>query len=239
VTEGVFTQQSFTTHGERVERVLEEVLARTPADAAWRILDVGCADGGTLLALAEARPEASFVGIDVALPSIAAAEGMREALDTPERFSFVVGDYLATPLDGPFDLVIADQSLHLVQGDDDALARRLAADVGPGGLLVAEMPYAGLFNRGLVGARRVLRRFRGPALDRAGLAIARRLHADDMPDEQLQERLVYLYVVPERLASDAWERRLAAHGLDRLSHVDMRHASPAQLRHDLRVYRKQ
>jgi SAM-dependent methyltransferase len=238
VAEGVFTEQSFTTHGERVERVLEEVLARTPADAEWRVLDVGCADGGTLFALAEARPDASFVGIDVARPSIDAAEDTCKAQDAPERFSFVTGDYLTTPLDGPFDLVIADQSLHLVEGDDDALARRLAADLRPGGLLVAEMPYAGAFNRGLVGARRVLRRLRGPALDRAGLAIARRLHADEMPNEQLEERLVYLYVVPERLAGDAWEQTLAAHGLDRLAHVDMRHASPAQLRHDLRVYRK-
>jgi SAM-dependent methyltransferase len=234
----VFTQQSFTTHGERVERVLEEVLARMPADAAWRVLDVGCADGGTLFALADARREASFVGVDVSIPGIAAAESTRTAVGAPERFTFIAGDYLTTPLDGPFELVIADQSLHLVEGDDDALARRLAADVSSGGLLVAEMPYSGPFNRGLVGARRVLRRLRGPTLDRTGLAIARRLHADDMPDEQLEERLVYLYVVPERLASEAWERRLGAHGLDRVAHVDMRHASPAQLRHDLRVYRK-
>jgi trans-aconitate 2-methyltransferase len=238
LTEGVFTKQRFTTHGERVERVLEEVLARMPADAAWRVLDIGCADGGTLFALADSRHEASFVGIDLSLPSIAAAESLRESLaTTPGRFSFVAGDYLTTPLEGPFDLVIADQSLYLIEGQDDALARRLAGDLSPGGLLLAEMPYAGAFNRALVALRRVLRRVRGPALDRAGRAIARRLHPD-MPDEQLEERLVYLYVVPERLASGAWELRLAAHGLDRVAQIRMRHASPAQLRHDLRVYRK-
>lgn len=52
--------------------------AAPPARA--RVLEIGCATGGHLLPLAEAFPEAQFVGVDLSAAQIAQAEAHRDAL---------------------------------------------------------------------------------------------------------------------------------------------------------------
>jgi trans-aconitate 2-methyltransferase len=236
VSESLLREQTFSANAERSDQVVAAVLELLPAGEPRRVLEIGCGTGESLLALAAARPHASFVGVDVSERNVAAAERARDGHPAAERLEFVAADYAATTLDGPFDVVFADQSLHLVSAPTSELCARLAADVAPDGVLVAEMAHRGAYNTAMVAARRMLRRVRGPRLDRAALAVARRLHKGTMREEQLRERIAYLYVVPARLAGPAWEDELAKHGLVRLDRRPMRHASPAQLRHDLRVY---
>jgi SAM-dependent methyltransferase len=237
MSESLLADQTFTTaHGDRFERVLAELLARVPEDGDSRVLEIGCGTGGTLFALAEARPRVTAVGVDLSPGSIEVAERARAEHPARDRVEFAAGEYLTVPVDGDFDVIVADQSLHLIGGSTDALCARLARQLRPGGLLLAEMPYVTPYNTALVGLRRVMRRLRGPRMDSIGLRVARRVHRGDMPDDQLQERIAYLYVVPERLAGDAFESALSAHGIERIEQVPMRQASPAQLKHDLRVF---
>src|SRR4051794_31052391 len=230
--------QRFSGFGKRNRAVAERALARLP-ERSVRVLDLGCAAGDTLLFLALARPEADLAGIDISADSVEVARRRLAEDGLDRRVAISAGDYLDTTFDAPFDVIVADQVLHLAAApSDDALAAKLAGDLRPGGALVAEMPYAGPYNTALIGLRRVLRRARGPRLDRLALALARRLRSGTLDDEQLQERLVYNYVIPERLASRRWDGTLAAAGLHLDERTAMRQESPAQPRHHLSVYLK-
>lgn len=230
--------ESFGGFTKRNAAMVEEALRHLPEGGPARVLDLGCGAGETTFVLAAQRPNAVFEGVDVSSESIERARRRGDAEGVSGRAVFRVADYLGADVGGPFDLVVADQVLHLVPGSTEALARRLAGDVAPGGVLLAEMPYAGRYNAALVGVRRVLRRLRGPTLDRASLRIARRLYGDEFSDEELRERVVYNYVLPERTSSPEWDDLLAAAGLQLEQRRVMPHASPAQLRHHLSIYKK-
>jgi hypothetical protein len=59
-----------------------------------------------------------------------------------------------------------------------------------------------------------------------------------MTSEQLDERVAYMTILPERLNGKEFEAALAGRGIAREAQFAMKQASPAQLKHDLRVYRK-
>ena len=235
----LLASESFSGFGERNRIVVETALARAPQREGARLLDLGAGTGDTLLALAADRPDAQLEGVDVSEANVARA---RERIGADgsgaPRIRLHAGDYLATRFGGPFDVIVADQVLHLIGGSSEDLARKLAADLVPGGVLVAEMPYAGRYNTALISLRRVLRRLRGPALDRAAVALARRLYSGRFSDDEIRERIVYNYVIPARLCSTEWDRLLGAHGLQLAQRTAMRHESVAQPRHHLSVYVK-
>jgi SAM-dependent methyltransferase len=234
----LLAQARFSGFGERNLIVAERALARLPQRPGARVLDLGCAAGDTVAFLALARPDAHITGIDISADSVATAMGRVAEEGVGERVELRTGDYLAEAF-APFDVIVADQVLHLAAAPSgDALAGKLARDLRPGGALVAEMAYAGPYNTALIGVRRVLRRVRGERVDRLALSVARRLHSGDLDPEQLRERLVYNYVIPERLASRRWDRTLAGAGLRLDERVAMRQTSVAQPRHHLSVYVK-
>jgi trans-aconitate 2-methyltransferase len=176
--------------------------------------------------------------VDLSSASLEAAKRRREHDPAGERVELRHGDYLALDLGAPFDLIVANQSLHLIADPAGRLVSKLAADLAEDGLLVVDMPYSGPYNAVTIAIRRALARLRGPRLDAAALRVARAVHRGSVPVEQLRERLVYLYVVPERLAGKAFDSQLERAGLDLIDRRPMRHASPAQPRHHLSVYRK-
>jgi SAM-dependent methyltransferase len=72
-----------------------------------RVLELGCGDGGNLLALAFALPGSAFVGVDLAPSTIARATDEARALGLA-NVAFDCADLLDWALpDGPFDYVIA------------------------------------------------------------------------------------------------------------------------------------
>ena len=79
----------------------------TPDASRCRVLDLGCATGGNLMAMALAFPESEFVGVDLSPKQIAAARDTTRTLELPNvRFEAIsitdIGDAL-----GAFDYIVS------------------------------------------------------------------------------------------------------------------------------------
>jgi SAM-dependent methyltransferase len=101
-----------------------------------RVLDVGCGSGRIAELVLDAGA-ASYVGIDFSEPMIELA---RERLERfGERAELVVGDFLAEPLQGPFDVILA-LGLFDYTPNAHAFTRRMYGLCAGGGCLVASFP---------------------------------------------------------------------------------------------------
>jgi len=132
------TDRSFADLSRHLDRA---IAAAAPAGA-FRALDIGCGAGGTTLALAAARTDATIVGIDLSEALVAVARDRRNAADGPgqavaaARVDFVGGDVLdLAGVHGPFDLLY---SRHGVMFFDDPVVAftRLHSAATPGARLV-------------------------------------------------------------------------------------------------------
>jgi SAM-dependent methyltransferase len=218
---------------ERTRRMAAIVSAVLPRDAR-DVLDLGCGTGRLTQLLADEHPRLRLVGLDISSANIAAAT----ANNRHATVRFEQADYLAYR-GGPFDAIVTDGVLHLIPGDTRALLQRIAGDLRPGGVVVCAMPYACAYNTAFAVLRRLLRSIRSAWLDAAILAVARRLHGGTMSDDDLRERLPYMYLPPTRVMNaDLRDRAARAAGL-RLDGVHpMPSTSRSQLRHNVTVFRK-
>jgi len=216
------------------------VLEYAPRDRAIAVLDLGCGTGSLVFLLADARPDARLIGIDVSAANISAAEGSRAGLDPVKaaRIVFEQVDYLkraATPV----DVLVSDGVLHLIPGDTRTLVAKLAADVKADGVLVVCMPYDCAYNYAFAMLRRVLKLVRSRALDALILGIGRFLHGSEMDEEGLRERIPYMYIPPQRLAGRSFREVVApAVGLRLVARHPMTSASLSQLKHEVLVFKK-
>ena len=154
----------------------EATLARTishlhPDDD---VLEIGCGTGSTALRLAPHVRSLTGTDVSPAMIEIAREKAWNEG---PGNLTFAVAD-AATARRRTFDAVLAHNLLHLVPDLDAALAAA-AAQVRPGGLLIAKTPCLGgnglktLAVRAMVGAMALagkappVRFFGVPALERA------------------------------------------------------------------------
>lgn len=118
------------------ELLVEQALARIPADARWTLADLGTGSGAIALALAKERPHSRMVATDLSEEALAVARGnaVRNGVANAE---FSAGSWLE-PLQGKtFDLIaanppyVADGDPHLAQGDlrfEPALALSCGSD---------------------------------------------------------------------------------------------------------------
>jgi SAM-dependent methyltransferase len=205
------------------------------------MLDVGCGTGSLVFLLARALPAAALTGVDVSAMNVRAAETQRAALDekTKSRVRFEQADYVNRPATAA-DAVTSDGVLHLIPGDTRALFRKLAADVRPGGVLVIDMPYDCGYNYAFAIARRCLRLLRSRWLDAIILRIARMVHGKDMNDENLRQRVPYMYLPPQRLAGRSLRETIAPSvGLRLVTRYPMASTTLSQLKHEVLVFEKQ
>lgn len=233
-----FRKHVFTAPPGRRLLVLGAVERLMAKDRPFRILDLGCGTGAQLLDVAASFPLATCVGIDLSAGSIARAREMAAALDEHARVSYVQGDYLSFVTE-PFDVILADSVLQNISAPTAALARKIGNDLNPDGCLVASIPYDGAYNRLIWSSRRILRLLRGPLLERIAVDIGRMLHPS-WSTNMIRERVPYLYLLPARV--DGEELRDAFRSVGRLIVLQdqpMPHASPAQPKHRLVVFRKQ
>jgi tRNA (cmo5U34)-methyltransferase len=103
------------------------------ASAPIQVLDLGCGTGTVTEAVLTAFPTACVTCVDIAAPMIAIA---RAKLAGFERVAYVVGDFNALELDGPYDAVVSSLALHHLNTDDDKRAcySRIYNGLKPGGV---------------------------------------------------------------------------------------------------------
>jgi len=120
----------------RLHDLLVEAL---PAIEAPRVLDAGCGLGGTMMALERAWG-GSYVGLTVSASQAAIARQAIDAARLSDRIEVRVLSYDAPP-EGPFDLVIAVESL-VHSADPRASVAALFRVLAPGGRIavVDDMP---------------------------------------------------------------------------------------------------
>ena len=225
-----------TAPAERSDRMRDIVLAHVPIDRPIRLLDIGCGTGSLLFRLAEALPRAALVGIDLSAANVEAAMREQPARAPSAPLRFAVADYLQYPAEPPFDAIVADGVLHLIGGDTNVLVRKLARDLGPGGVLVCSMPFECAYNAAFTLLRRLLRPFRSALVDRAILQAGRMLHGSQMPDDLLRERVAYMYLPPTRMMGERLARAFGAAGLSETAEYPMASTSPSQLKHRATVF---
>jgi release factor glutamine methyltransferase len=103
------------------ELLVETALEIIPAEAEWRVADLGTGSGAIALAIASERPNCEMHATDISQLAIDVAR-KNEANLLPGRIQFHAGSWLA-PLDGKFDLIISNppyvaaQDPHLIRGD--------------------------------------------------------------------------------------------------------------------------
>ena len=229
-----FANRTCTAPAARADWMRDIVVAEAPAGSI-RILDLGCGTGALAHRIADALPEATVLGIDVSPANVEAAR--RSPSSHGSRVQFEVADYRWFAAD-PFDLIVSDGVLHLVPGDTDALVRKLAADVRPGGVFVCAMPYRCAYNTVFAGMRRMLRLIRAPWTDRVILLAGRALHGVQMDDAGLRERIDYMYLAPERVMDARLETQLDSAGLRRRAGYPAKSTSLSQLRHRVDVFER-
>jgi len=103
------------------ELLVEAALARIPADAQWRIVDLGTGSGAIAIALASERILCEVHATEISAAALAVARENAEAL-IPGRIQFHQGTWLS-PLQGPFQFIVSNPPYvemgdpHLQQGD--------------------------------------------------------------------------------------------------------------------------
>jgi 2-polyprenyl-3-methyl-5-hydroxy-6-metoxy-1,4-benzoquinol methylase len=106
-----------------------------------RVADIGCGHGASTVLMAQAYPDATFVGSDYHQGSIDAAALRAEVAGVSDRVAFEVAS-AATFDGGPFDLVTSFDCLHDM-GDPVGAARQVREQLTPDGTWMIVEPAAG------------------------------------------------------------------------------------------------
>ncbi len=104
--------------------------------SAPRVLDVGCGSGRIGELVLEAGTSA-YLGVDFSEPMIELARQRLARFE--EHVTLVCGDFLETPIEGSFDVVLA-LGLFDYLPDADRFARRMSELCSDGGTLVGSFP---------------------------------------------------------------------------------------------------
>ena len=110
-----------------------ELHERLQADPPARVVDIGCGEGWSTIAMAQAYPKARFVGIDLDRPSIEAARRHAREAGVEDRVTFHHDD--AAGLAGSFDAAIIIEALHDM-ANPVAVLRSVGASLVEGGAII-------------------------------------------------------------------------------------------------------
>lgn len=129
--------------GHRVQLVADWIPALNGAETKLQngaqVLEVGCGPGSSIIAMAQAFAESTFVGIDTHAPSIEAAEKRAAEAGLADRCRFEVAD--AQSYDGTYDLIAFFDCLNAL-GDPVGAARHARTRLGLGGSVLLVEPFA-------------------------------------------------------------------------------------------------
>jgi cyclopropane fatty-acyl-phospholipid synthase-like methyltransferase len=113
---------------------MPDVVARLDADPPARVLDLGCGEGVSTIAMARAYPRIRVTGIDLDVASIEAARDAAARAGLSDRVAFEPGDASRVHDRGPFDLATVFEALHDM-GDPVGVLRAVRANLGERGVL--------------------------------------------------------------------------------------------------------
>jgi trans-aconitate methyltransferase len=200
-----------------------------------RLLDLGCGSGAVSIAALSKRNDLNAVALDISPANVATARAAADKASVGHRLVAECSDYVAWH-GGPFDLIVSDGVLQLIDTSDARLAARLGADLVPGGYLIATMPFKSWANSVRTTLRRTWRVL-PPVADRLAMIVAQRLHPE-FSSESLAERLVYLRIEPVRLLNDQLLAEFERHGLQLIEQAPWPSPSIAKFDHKLLVWKK-
>ena len=121
--------------GDERGRAFVDLVARVPAEAPRRVVDLGCGPGNLTRLLSRRWPDAVVEGVDSSpeMDERATSDG------ETDRLRFRVGDLRDWSPEEPVDVLLSNATLQWVPGHLDLLAR-LVAVVRPGGWLAFQVP---------------------------------------------------------------------------------------------------
>ena len=231
----VYSTLHFESRGDIAEGISTYALSFVSYVPRPRLLDLGCGSGAVSIAALSKRGDLNAVALDISPANVALARSAADKASIGHRLVAECSDYLGWR-GGPFDLIVSDSVLHLIDASDAQLAERLAADLLPGGYLIATMPFESWANS----VRILLRRtWRGlpPVADRLALTLVQRLHPE-FSSEFLAERLVYLRIEPLRLLNDQLLAEFERQGLQLIEQAPWASPSVAKFDHKLLGWKK-
>jgi SAM-dependent methyltransferase len=231
----VYSTLHFESRGDIAEILSTYLLSFVSHMARPRLLDLGCGSSAVSIAALSKRDDLNAVALDISPANVASARAAADKAGVGQRLVAECSDYVAWR-GGPFDLIVSDGVLQLIDTSDAQLAQRLAADLVPGGYLIATMPFECWPNSVRILLRRMWRRL--PSLaDRFIMVIARRLYPQ-FSSAFLAERLSYLRITPVRLLNDQLVGEFERHGLQFVEQAPWPSPSAAKLDHKLVIWRK-
>jgi hypothetical protein len=113
---------------------MPDVVVRLAGDPPARVLDLGCGEGVSTIAMARAYPRITVTGIDLDAASIATARDTAARAGLSDRVEFELGDASRVRDRGPFDLATIFEALHDM-GDPVGVLRAVRANLGERGVL--------------------------------------------------------------------------------------------------------
>lgn len=222
-------------HSERIANVVVEC---APAGAQLSILEIGCGTGEQLVSLARKFPNARLTGIDISEPNVAITCDLVQREGLSDRIQAVRADYLTRQL-GSFDVIVSYSTLSLIPASDSALFSKLANELASGGIFINVIPFECFYNLMLMLVRRMFRTCRGRLTDALILQAGKLLTRNKLSEQQLRDKIIYMYILPERFEGPAMREMLTKQYGFRLEREQKEpHASLAQPKHLLVAYRK-
>lgn len=114
---------------------IPDVHDRLQADPPARVADVACGVGWASVAIARAYPKVRIDGFDPDERSIEIARGLAKEAGVGDRVQFEVRDGASIGTEGPYDLVIAIESIHDLSRPVEVLAS-IRQSLGTNGTLI-------------------------------------------------------------------------------------------------------
>jgi trans-aconitate 2-methyltransferase len=233
--QSIFSNLHFQTRLDVADRLSSYGLSFIVGRTRPTLLDLGCGSGALAIAALGKRDDLTAVALDISPHNIRTARIAAAAAKVSDRLVAECADYVAwrSP---PFDLIMSDGAVQLIETGDAQLAERLAADLRPGGYLIATMPVESLANSVRILMRRAWR-VTPPALDHLALLVGRKVYPQ-FSSAFLAERLSYLRIVPVRLVDDLLLAKFDRHGLHLIEQASWPSPSFAKLAHKVFAWKK-
>jgi SAM-dependent methyltransferase len=113
---------------------MPDVASRLTSAPPARVLDLGCGEGASTIAIARAFPRTRVLGIDLDPDSVTVARAAAANAGAADRVEFAVGDAARLAGAEPFDLVTIFEALHDM-GDPVGVLRSVRGVLADGGVV--------------------------------------------------------------------------------------------------------